>query len=264
MIEIKLSGGSLAAWVSAGCSLITLVIVMWSLKPWTSARAGLAAAVVLSQPESLVKVIKLVDETPLALATRRCNETAKVWMDQIEKAMRSNKKISVIVKLADGESKLRDILGPYIPEEKVEWVEILPSGAFSIKFVKEHYFDLPLAESQDEKKFVRILIGEGVLKGKMLDAKTHKKGIPVKILAFDKPQKMSVDPLDIKHVSMVPGVAKMLGVLPSIVAIVCYKSRDLWLMAPQLNGQGKGDNPGLIKDLLKIDDHMSAEMLAKL
>lgn len=191
------------------------------------------------------------------------NEEAKIWIEQLESVMKSGEIVKVMAKGEGGLDRLREILGPYVPVEKVRILELRPDGSFSVHFIKEHVIDLPTDDPKGENKYIRVTVHEGVLKGKLIESKTYKKGLPVKVLAFTEPQTISLDTLNAKRESTVPGVAKMLGLLPKIIALVCHQGDKGCLVAPQLNGMGTSENPRLMKDLLFMDDTLFPETLTK-
>ncbi len=154
-------------------------------------------------------------------------------------------------------------LGSFNPAEKSEWVEFRDDGSFSAKIKEDLIIDIPLGDPKPKAQFVRILIKKGIVTGKTIEGRTQKKGIPVKLMVFLKPHMLVGDLLDKKRDSMVPGIAKLLGALPNVVALVCYKRKEAWSVAPQLSGHGAAENKGLMKDLLKIDDVIDPEILAK-
>lgn len=256
---IKASGNSIGIWISAGCSVLTLVSVIWFLGTQPN-RSGVPVVQAITDPS--VIPIKVVELPPVVQAAERGSEEAKTWIGEIEKVMASGKTTKVVS--VDGNAPMRKVLGPNMPLEKIEWVEIQPNGSFSLQFLKEHFFDYPLAESKGNNKYARIQIAKGLLSGKMVNGQTGKNKFPVKLLVFAKPEMITIDPLDQNHESTVPGIAKMMGVLPQILVLVCHRNEKGWLMAPQLGGQGASENSGLMRDLLKLNDTIDPKLYAKL
>ncbi len=246
-------------WISAVCSVLTLITVIYFVKPGSVIQELPVVPVANVPLPSSVKIPGILIPTYIP---QLGSGEVKDWISRIEKVMASGKTMKI--QQADGPVPLRKFFGRNMPVENIEWMEIRPDGSFSVRFTKEHFFEYPLATSSEKNQYARIQVKEGVLTGKLIKGKTENKGIPVKILVFEKPHKLSLDPLDKDHHSTVPDIAKMFGALPNIVALVCHKSLTGWYMAPQLDGHGAGENPGLMKDLLKIDDVMDPGMLSKL
>lgn len=154
-------------------------------------------------------------------------------------------------------------LAVFKPDDLSEWVNIQPDGSFSAKFQEERLIDIPLADPKAKGQYVRVMIKKGMISGRTIVGQTLKKKFPVKLIVFSKPHMLVGDILDKNRDSLVPGIAKLLGALPNVVALVCYKRKEAWSIAPQLSGHGASENPGLIRDLMKLDDVIDPEILAK-
>lgn len=182
------------------------------------------------------------------------NAETKIWVEQIQQVMTSGQAIKIQRKEAGSQERFREILGPYLPLEKVGGVEINPDGSFLLTLIKEHVIDLPTDDPKGENKFIRVTFKEGKVKGRFVETKTLRKAIAVKLLAFMEPHTITIDPLNAKRESTVPGIAKMMGMLPKIIALVYHEGEKGPLVAPQLNGMGTSENPRLMKDLCFVDD----------
>ena len=187
------------------------------------------------------------------------NEETGLWIKHIETVKASGQVLKVRRGDKGGPQKLEEILGPYLPVEKVKELQLSPNGEFSLKMSKEHVLDLPTDDPNSENKYIRVTVKAETIKGCLVETKTNKLGIPVKVLVFFEPHTISVDPLNAKRESTVPGIAKMMGMLPKIVALAYHEDKERGpLVAPQLNGMGTAENPRLIKDLLFIEDTLYA------
>lgn len=192
------------------------------------------------------------------------NLETKIWVEQIQQVMTSGQPLKVTAKEPGGVEKLKAILGPYVPVEKVGMVEILPKGEMMMTFTKEHVIDLPTQDPKSDNKYIRVTVSPGKLKGQLVQTVTAKNKTPIKLLAFFEPQIITIDPLNAKRESTVPGVAKMMGMLPKIVALAYHEDADKGpLVAPQLNGMGASENARLMKDLLFLDDTLFPELTSK-
>ena len=184
---------------------------------------------------------------------KQLNEETRIWVKAIEGVKASGRSVSIF---NDGSKAVKEsiqvIVGPYITVDKVEHVWIKKNGTFGLKFKAKHQIDIPLKDGN----YVRVKLEDEELVGDLKNTKTVKQHIPVQLLVFRKKHSMQVDMLDHKRKSTVPGIGKLLGMLPHIVALAYLEQKGVPYAAPQLDGKGASENAKSVTDLLFIDDSL--------
>lgn len=204
-------------------------------------------------PESHAKK-KAIIRTPNELIIE-----TKIWIDQMEAVIKSGKTLRIKNKSAKNRKRLAKIIGPYVPVDKVSFLEIRPDGTATMTFRKKHIIDIPDSKT---KGYLRIIVLPRKMEIVLLNATTANKKIPVKVLAFLEPRSLIVDNLDSNRKSTISPLGKLLGLSPHIIALVFRESEEGNYVAPQLDGLGAKENGRLIRSLLKIDDTLLPELFS--
>lgn len=181
----------------------------------------------------------------------------KIWIDQMEAVIKSGKTLRIKNKSAKSQKRLAKIIGPYVPVEKVSFLEIRPDGTATMTFRKKHIIDIPDSKT---KGYLRITVLPRSMEIVLLNTTTAKEKIPVKVLAFLEPRSLVVDNLDSNRKSTISPLGKLLGLSPHIIALVFRESEQGNFVAPQLDGLGAKENGRLIRSLLKINDTLLPEL----
>jgi len=178
----------------------------------------------------------------------------RIWIEQIEAVKVSGKTLRIRNTSTKSQKRLARVVGPYVPLDKVSFVEIRPDGTASMTFTKKHIIDIPEGEG-----YIRVTVLPKTIKVVLIDATTTKNKTPVKVLAFLEPRTLVVDKLDLNRKSTIPALGKLLGLLPHIIALAFRETKDGDLVALQLDGLGAKENGRLIRELLKVDDTLLPE-----
>ncbi len=186
-------------------------------------------------------------------------EETKLWVAKIREVDASGQPVRLENDgSAESLARLREYLGPYVPVERLAFLEIKPGKLFALKMKEKHRIDIPYPA---EHYIIRVTFNAKVIKGRLVEAKTMAKATPVNVIAFDEPQQLGIDRLNEQFESTVPSIGKLLGLLPHVIALVHVEGADGPLVAPQLDGLGVPENARLFKELLKLDDTLVPETI---
>ena len=181
------------------------------------------------------------------------NQEMRIWVQSIEAVKASGQPVSIH---SDGSSEakaaLQDRLGPFFPIKRLEYFWIAKDGTFGFKLKRKYRVDIPLKAGG----YIRANVGDGEVVGKLEATHTVKKRIPVKLLVFRKKNSVQIDKLDKARDSTVPGLGKLLGMLPHIVCLAYLEQDGVPYAAPQLDGQGASENTQSVTDLLDVEDSL--------
>ena len=183
----------------------------------------------------------------------------KIWVAKIRDVEASGRTVRIENDGSDAvAAQLREYIGPYIPVERIEFIEVSPGHLFALKMKVKHAIDIPYPA---EHYIIRVTFSAKVIQGRLLEARTLAKGLPVTVLAFDESARPGIDRLDESFKSTVPSLGKFLGLLPHVVALVYVEDVSGPKVAPQLDGLGVPENARLFKELLGIDDTLLPETI---
>lgn len=187
------------------------------------------------------------------------SEESKHWVAKLREVHASGQSVRIDNDGSESAlARLREYLGPFVPVERLAYLEIRPGLEFSLKMKAKHRIDIPYPA---EHYIIRVTFNAKVIRGRLVEAKTMKLGTPVTVIAFDEPQQLGIDRLNESFESTVPSIGKLLGLLPHVVALVQVEDATGPRVAPQLDGLGVPENARLFKELLGIDDTLVPETI---
>ena len=195
-------------------------------------------------------------DLPSIRSQNQLNDEVRLWVKTLEVTRASGRSVSFYNDESPVARKnITDIIGPYIPFDRVEYVWLKADGTFGLKFKVKYRIDFPLLEGG----YIRIKLDDQEIRGGLAKAQTQKKNIPVKLLVFYEPHTIQIDHLGPNRESTVSPIGKLLGLLPHIVALVYYEKDGLPYAGPQLDGMGASENPRIMRELLGLDDTLMPE-----
>jgi hypothetical protein len=211
---------------------------------------------VLSIATLLVLTFVSAGDLPSIRSQNQLNDEVRLWVKNLEACRASGQAVSFFNDgSANGRKNITDIIGPFIPYDRVEYVWLKADGTFGLKFKVKYRIDFPLLEGG----YIRIKLDDQEIRGGLAKAQTQKDKIPVKLLVFYEPHTIQIDRLGSNRESTVSPVGKLLGLLPHIVALVYYEKDGLPYAGPQLDGMGASENPRIMRELLGLDDTLMPE-----